>query len=144
MTTEAQQQLTPEQNSEWVRERFQAGNKYLAEQGILTKRVLVKDSRYVAPLVAMWKFEANDGKHWWVVTGDLPTDHVSGKAAKDAREAMRHFALSWQMRAESIFQDKNAANDATQQAFAHRLVNRSEGLYDISNDEKLWQTDPNV
>lgn len=133
--------LTEAEAGAWVKETFQAANKYLAEQGILSHRILTKESRYVAPVVAIWKFETNDGKFCWVINGDLPADHVGEKAASTARDAMRHFALNWQLKAEAIFNDKNLANDKTQQEYAQLLVSRSESLYALSDKNELWQNE---
>ncbi|PTC00575.1 DUF4826 domain-containing protein [Thalassospira xiamenensis] len=138
---QAPQNLTEAEAAAWVKETFQAANKYLAEQGILSHRILTKESRYVAPVVAIWKFETNDGKFCWVINGDLPTDHVGEKAAATARDAMRHFALNWQLKAEAIFNDNNLANDETQQAYAELLVSRSESLYALSDKNELWQNE---
>jgi len=138
---QAPQNLTEAEAAAWVKETFQAANKYLAEQGILSHRILTKESRYVAPVVAIWKFETNDGKFCWVINGDLPTDHVGEKAAATARDAMRHFALNWQLKAEAIFNDKSLANDETQQAYAELLVSRSESLYALSDKNELWQNE---
>jgi hypothetical protein len=32
---------------------------------------------------------------WWVVSGDLPTDYLSGHDATDARTALAAFATRW-------------------------------------------------
>ncbi len=47
--------LTEEQQSAWVREQYQKATKYLAEKGLVTENVAPKDSRYLVPVVAIWK-----------------------------------------------------------------------------------------
>ena len=100
------EQLTAEQReqavSDWVRTQFQKANQYLAEKGILPDNVAVSESRYLTPLMAVWKITAQDRKQYWVISGDLPTDHMALSAAKDAREAVRAFSLQWQLKAEQI------------------------------------------
>lgn len=44
-----------EQLAQWVREQFQKANKHLAENGVLFESVVIEDSRYLAPMVAVWK-----------------------------------------------------------------------------------------
>lgn len=127
-----------EKLGDWVREQFQKANKYLAENGVLFQSVVMEDSRYLAPYLAVWKIQANDGKYYWVISGDLPTDFALQKHANDAREAIRHFSLNWQMKAENIRQSGTKEN--TQLAFADLLQTRAEDLYAMFSDEKLWQS----
>ncbi len=134
------EQLTPEQqeqaNSEWARTQFQKANQYLAEKGILPENVAVSESRYLTPLVAVWKIKAQDRKEYWVISGDLPTDHLALSAAKDAREAVRAFSLHWQLKAEQIM--NSGSVDKTKVDFANLLVNRAHSLYDLFAKEVLW------
>ncbi|WP_233081295.1 DUF4826 family protein [Rheinheimera soli] len=135
-------QLTPEQHeqahNEWVRAQFQKANQYLAEKGILPDTVAVSESRYLTPLMAVWKITAQDRKQYWVVSGDLPTDHLPLSAAKDAREAVRAFSLNWQMKAEQVM--NSGAIDKTKVDFANLLVNRAHSLYDLFDKEELWNS----
>lgn len=129
-------QMSQEEMSAWVREQFQKANKHLAENGILFDSVVTEESRYLAPYVAMWKIKANDGKFFWVITGDLPTDFMPFENEKTARAAIRHFSLTWQLKAENIKRKENA--DATEIEFADILVSRAEGLHRIQAQEGLW------
>ncbi|MGP4763454.1 DUF4826 family protein, partial [Klebsiella pneumoniae] len=63
-----------EQNSAWVRQQFQKANQHLVEKGILPDTVAVSESRYLPPLMAVWKMKAQERKEYWVISGDLPTD----------------------------------------------------------------------
>jgi hypothetical protein len=128
-------QMTEEQQQQWVKDQYQIATKYLAEKGIVTNSVAVEESRYLVPLLALWKLTAMDGQKFWVLCGDLPSDHSSFDIAPNAREALRHFALKWQMQAENLLQAKNE----TQNEFAHLLISRADGLYKLYNDESLWQ-----
>lgn len=139
MAEQQQPQMTDEEASAWVREQFQAANKYLAENGIITDRVLTKESRYLVPYVAVWKFTTQDRKELWLVNGDVPTDVVGAKAAKDAREALRHIAMKWQLKAQAIIDDPKAQQDAEQMKYASYLVSRAEGIHDAVQTESLWQ-----
>lgn len=142
MTTETQQTTNnPEEQMQiWVRERFQECNKYLAEKGILADKVLVDESRYMAPLVALWKVKARDRKVFWVITGQLPADHVPATIASDPRDVLRHFSMSWQLKADAILNAEQ--QDPVQQKFAALLIQRAEALYQLFNDDKYWQSAP--
>jgi hypothetical protein len=134
ITTGQQEQA----NSEWVRAQFQKANQYLAEKGILPDNVAVSESRYLTPLLAVWKITAQDRKQYWVISGDLPTDHLPLSAAKDAREAVRAFSLNWQIKAEHVM--NSGAVDQTKVDFANLLVNRAHSLYDLFEKEELWKS----
>ncbi|GLP97857.1 DUF4826 family protein [Paraferrimonas sedimenticola] len=127
-----------EQEAQWAREQFQKANRFLAEKGIVPDTVKVDESRFLAPLVAVWKLKASAPKgDYWVISGDVPTDCVEVKAAQDAREAMRYFSLQWQLKAQNLV-DSGAVKDPTQAQFAQLLVSRAQGLYELYEDEKVW------
>lgn len=127
-----------QQRAEWVRNQYQKANQYLAGKGIIPDNVAVTESRYLPPLVALWKLNTKDKKSFWVISGDLPTDHMPFSAAATARDAMRSFSLNWQLKAENII--NGGAIDKTQQDFANLLVNRAQGLYELFEDDALWQS----
>ncbi len=126
--------MTEEQQQAWVRESYQGSTKYLADKGLVTQSVNEKESRYLVPLLAVWKLNLLDKTSVWVINGDLPTDHVESSVAATAREAIKHFSLKWQLQADNLL--KNGEKE--QEEFANVLIGRAEGLYRISEDEKLW------
>lgn len=129
-----QKQMTNEEQQKWVRDQYQVATKYLADKGLVTDSVAVEDSRYLIPLVSVWKLKLLDNTKLWVICGDLPTDHSAIDAAPTARDALRHFSLKWQLQAENLRQ----AGGAEQEDFAKILVSRAEGLYKIHENESLW------
>jgi len=129
------EQMSEQQIQLWAREQYQAATKHLADKGLVTSSVMVEDSRYIAPLVAVWKLKLLDNTWVWAISGDLPSDYVAIEAAKTAKEAMRHFSMNWQLKAENIF---NSAPNEEQKMFADILISKAEGLYDLVNDEQLW------
>ncbi|AQS35739.1 hypothetical protein Sps_00541 [Shewanella psychrophila] len=135
LTAEQQEEL----RQEWIREHFQKANHFLAEKGVIPSKVIADESRYLAPYVAVWKMESKQPKKqtFWVMSGDLPSDYVDVKVAATARDALRHFSMMWQLKAENL-QKSGATNEPTQAKFAQLLVSRAESLYHIHNDEKLW------
>lgn len=143
-TSQSPQELTPEQRQQaelaWQRESFQNAQKHLAEKGILPKTIIEKDSRFLAPFFGIWKMRAQNGKTYWVITGNLPSDHAEVSAAKTAREAVRYFSFQWQVKAQQIMQ--NPVQDKTQVDFANLLVNRAHGLYEFFEKDELWKNEP--
>ena len=123
--------------TEWVREQFQKANQYLAGKGILPDNVAVSESRYLPPYFAVWKLNTKEKQSYWVISGDLPTDHIAVSAASNAREAVRAFSLHWQLKAQQIAD--SGLQDKTQHEFANLLVKRAHNLYDMFNKDELWQ-----
>ncbi len=134
---QAAPQLSEEQVSEWVRAQFQKANLHLAEQGILMDNVAVQDSRYLPPYVAVWKINSMDRKSYWVISGDLPTDVIALSGAKDGREALRAFSFRWQLKAQQLME--SGVQDQTGADYVKLLINRAEQLYQLFENEKLWQ-----
>ncbi|OFA31723.1 DUF4826 domain-containing protein [Glaciecola punicea] len=135
--------MTDEINSQealsaWVKQQFQRANKHLAEKGILFDTVVVEESRYMAPEVAVWKIKDTKKNVYWVISGNLPADAISVSVANSAREAIRHFSLSWQLKAQNIM--SSAIVDNTQKEFATLLTEKAEMLYEVQENEKWWQT----
>lgn len=123
--------------SNWVREQFQRANKYLAEQGILFSTVVSEESRYLAPHIAVWKIKDTKNNFYWVICGDVPADALPFKVATNARDAIRHFSLTWQLKADTI--QNNPKSDKTQLAYADLLVNKAEMIYSIQEQQQVWQ-----
>ena len=134
--TEAQAE---QMRQEWVRVHFQKANRFLAEKGVIPSKVLADESRYLAPYLAIWKMESKQPKKqtFWVMSGDLPSDYVDVNVAKTAREAVRHFSMMWQLKAENLHKS-GLTKDPTQAKFANLLISRAESLYRMQADEKLW------
>jgi hypothetical protein len=137
MTEQKNQEMSPEQLSQWVREQFQRANKHLAENGVLFDSVVTEVSRYLAPYVAVWKIKATDKKYYWVISGELPCDFFPFESEANARAAIRRFSMLWQMKAENI--NRLPGTDKTQQDFANLLIAKAEDLYKIQADESIWK-----
>lgn len=133
--------LDEAQISEWVRAQFQKANLFLAEKGILMDSVAVQDSRYLPPMVSVWKINAIDKQSYWVISGDLPTDHIALTAAADAREALRAFSFRWQMKAQQLIEA--GVQDQTAADYVNLLVGRAHSLYDLFENEQIWN-DANI
>lgn len=134
--------MTPEENEAWVRRFYEKAAEYLASKGVIAESFILPESRYLIPLVIVWKIVATEGtkkskkQNYWVITGEVPTDHIAESGAKDARDALRAFALRWQLKAEQILRMENPTDEQSQ--FAHLLIDRANGIYDLFGSDKLW------
>ncbi|SDI78611.1 protein of unknown function [Ferrimonas sediminum] len=131
-----EQQGTEEQR--WIREQFQKANRHMAEKGLIPGKVLDKDSRILPPFVTLWKIQetGSANRRFWVISGDLPTDLLDAQNIPDAREALRHFALNWQLKAENILR---TTQDKTQVEFANLMIARAESMATMHMTDRYWQ-----
>ena len=88
----------PETQACWLAE--QRGNvaRYLQGEGVQHRGVASEPEWFVAPYVSVWTVEsmkAPGAVGWWAISGDLPTDYLSGHDATDARSALAQFARRW-------------------------------------------------
>lgn len=130
-----QKQLTPEQQQQWVRDQYLKATKYLADKGLVTESVADTESRYLVPLMAVWKINLLDKSKIWVLTGDLPTDHLVLENKETARDAVRQFSFKWQVQATPLLD----SGIEEQIKYANLLITKAEGLYDLFSKDELWQ-----
>lgn len=127
--------MTEEQKQAWIREQYLKATKYLADKSLVTESVADKESRYLVPIMAVWKINLLDKTSVWVISGDLPTDHIALNNGEPARDVVRHFSLKWQLQAENLLR----LDDKEQHQFAQLLIGRADGLYKIYEKAELWQ-----
>ncbi|UUO25540.1 DUF4826 family protein [Colwellia sp. M166] len=127
--------MTEEQKQIWIREQYLKATKYLAEKGLVTESVAETESRYLVPVMALWKINLLDKTKVWVVSGDLPTDHIALDKGESARDVVRHFSFKWQLQAENLLR----LDDKEQKQFAEFLIGRADGLYQLYDKDELWQ-----
>lgn len=132
-----QQGMNTEQATVWFNSQVQRAGQYLANQGVILEKVEQDKSTYVAPLFSILKIRSKDRKRFWVIVGDLPTDFIPDSTAKTAREALRHFALHWQLKAEQMIQA--GIRDTVQRDYAQLLVTKAQAIYPFVDNKSLWE-----
>ena len=65
----------------------------------------------------------------WFIAGEAPLDFAPSANANSPRDALRHFAMKWQLDAERI-------DDETKKA---ELIDLAESVYELADDERFWQ-----
>jgi hypothetical protein len=128
-------EMTEEQRQAWIREQYLKATEYLANKGLVTDSVSEKESRYLVPIMALWKINLLDKTQVWVISGDLPTDHIVLNNGESARDVVRHFSFKWQLQAENLLR----IEDKEQHQFAQLLIGRADGLYKLFEKDELWQ-----
>lgn len=134
----ATKKMSEAETQEWVRSQFQRANLHLAEQGIVMDSVAVAESRYLPPLVAVWKIHTLDKQIVWAISGDVPADFVPFSAAPNVREVLRYFSYRWQMKAQQIIEA--GIKEQSTADYVQLLVGRANMLYDMADAQELWQT----
>jgi len=137
---EAEQQF-----KKWSQTEYVKISKFCGSKGYRVSRVVHSKCQSLPPMLAVWYVKTNEKDvDLWVISGEFPTDITSSKIAKNAREALRHFSMSWHIQAakleDGIAEGKfELGDEQTQAKFAKELIARAEGLYDLYNSDKLWE-----
>ncbi|MCP4414576.1 MAG: DUF4826 family protein [Gammaproteobacteria bacterium] len=129
----------------WQQEEYSKLLKYGNHNNLGFVTINQQESTILPPVVAVWNIESQETKtRYWLISGDLPTDHIPEDSAINAREAIRNFAMRWQLKAENILINIEASHDKTEERetkknFAELLISKANGLYDICTKEELWK-----
>lgn len=87
----------------------------------------------------------DSAKAFWVISGDIPTDHLALKQAPSAREAAKHFAMKWQLQAARLAESQSVGRSADDpKVFTEasaELTRKAEALYALTEQDEHWQTE---
>jgi len=123
---------------------------YLSDQGVDHGQVGRWPALHVAPILAIWPIESKQwpGKlGWWVICGDLPTDHVSGCMVHHPRAAMQAFGERWReaaahmARGEPLPDGSRVGRPEDWPSLAPLVASRAEALLDWAADDAWWEAD---
>ncbi len=88
----------PELEAQWLAEQRAKVQKYFQVEGVLHRGVAAEPQWFWPPYASVWTIESMEAPGtvgWWAISGDLPTDYLSGRDATDARTALDAFADRW-------------------------------------------------
>jgi hypothetical protein len=134
----------PFNEQEWVNNQYGAVLSYCSRKQLNVTSVNDKESAILPPIIAIWLVESKSTKeNYWVISGDLPLDHIPTKLAANPRDVVRYFSLSWQLKSDrlmaSLEADQPQLGDSGKQTdFADLLVSRAEMLADLAGNDKIW------
>jgi hypothetical protein len=135
----------------WAQDQMQAMARHLMTAGVVVKDEVKVEARWHYPFRIMvaqaWGRRTPDEK-FWLIGGDVPLDHVESRAATDARAALRHFALRWQVQGARI---KSGDRDVTPEAkrselrvnwseIGDTLARNAEFVYALADDDRNWES----
>lgn len=88
----------PRVEAQWLSEQRESVQRYLQSEGVRHRGVAPESDSFIAPYVSVWTIESMKTPGvigWWAISGDVPTDYLSGLDATDARSALAAFARRW-------------------------------------------------
>ena len=135
----------------WAQEQMQAMGKHLASRGLISKDEVRVEARWNYPfrilLAEAWGAKSAHEK-FWVIAGDVPVDHIERGLTADARTALKHFALRWQMQGAQVKSaDRDIAPDQQRSKLrvnwtevGDTLAEKAEFIYALADDERNWES----
>jgi hypothetical protein len=135
------------QEEQWVNAQRDAAIAYLQKENVDHLGVGEWPAFHVSPYVAIWAVQskADPGRvGWWVITGDCPSDYISGAGITNPREAMIKFSNNWKAYSVSMKDGRNpldieVGNDANRRELGTLLETRSEILEEWAKDVDMWR-----
>lgn len=114
----------------WIREQLDAAVGKINELQVFDDPFIESKPAWVLPmqiLVGKVRAQSDPRSFSWFVCGEVPLDHVDAAAATSPREALRHFAMKWQIDASRLDPDAAAS-----------LIDDAQSLYNLTEDDRLW------
>lgn len=137
---------TEEQEARWLAAERQRVEEYLEAEGLEHGALPSEPELHMAPHLALWLVAGPraEGGSWWVVSGDVPTDHVSSQRAPDARQALRSLSKKWRtaasvMAARTDADNADHAGPEESRRVAEQLFDRARRLWDLAAQDDLWE-----
>lgn len=144
-----------ETNTETDKEAIRAWFKPLLDNVVMEMQVrnVVSGTAVEASPVWMFPYKILIAKVWglgqknrftWTIAGEaIITDHIPGKMAAAPRDAVRHFALKWQMDADRLIALANSNTPVEGKrehlgAYANKLIRDAEALYQLTEQDGIW------
>jgi hypothetical protein len=135
----------------WAQAQMQAMAKHLATAGLVVKDEVRIEARWHYPfriLVAQGYGRRTPEEKFWLIGGDVPLDHVEARAATDARAALRHFALRWQVQGARVKSgDRDLSPEAARSELrvnwseiGDALARNAEFVYALAEDDRNWES----
>lgn len=130
--TDDNQQHEADAIREWTKSVFAQGVQAILDKGVIPFEVVKAKPSWALPktlVIGQIRDTEHSDSFVWIICGGVPADFVGSAAAATPRDAARHFSLKWQLDATHIA-------DAT---LAETLIAQAENLYQIAEDDRLWQ-----
>lgn len=131
----------------WIKTQRDAAVWKLIKQGNIESLMVEAKPAWVFPfqiLIGKIRAQGESQQFEWFICGEVPTDFLGSSAAATPRDAARHFAMKWQLQA-ARHQDAadqeptEPGSKSSQDDPGNQLADKAGGLYELVDDERLWQ-----
>jgi hypothetical protein len=140
-----------EELNSWIKTQLNIAVQKLMKNGNIDSLIVEAKPAWVLPfqiLIGRIRAQGQSNEFDWFICGEVPMDYLESTVASSPREAARHFAMKWQLGAaryqELVDQaSSDDAADTSRQDAIEQLVEKSEALYALADDTRLWMQDLN-
>ncbi|MFK8015295.1 MAG: DUF4826 family protein [Gammaproteobacteria bacterium] len=128
----------------WVREQHDQMARYAVRLELIGEDAEGLPIWSIPHQVFLGRFydKTNAQAGYWYVGGSVPSDHIERHLAPDAREAVRYFALKWQLQAAQI-EEGGGDNVVEERAdfadVASNLARAAEMLVSCVENDDYWK-----
>src|SRR5579871_3635872 len=137
----------PKLEADWLAKQRETVLEYLQNEGVRHRGVASDPEWFLAPYVSIRIVESMTtpgATGWWAISGDLPTDYLSGNDAANARDAMAAFASRWHQVSAYMLRGERHPTvtigpPGKEREFGDLLSRRAGILENWANDDKMWQ-----
>lgn len=114
---------------DWVKQQLETAVYDLMERGIFDELLIEAKPAWALPeslVIGQARVKGKVTNFFWVLCGDAPTMCIEGAVAPSPRQALRHFAYTWQ---------RNIGADSPENT---ELIQKAEALFQLSEIDDLW------
>ena len=117
---------------DWIRQLVDDAVRGAGDAGIAEDALVEARPAWALPnrlLVGQVRDQTNPRSFHWFICGEVPLDFLPDTNAPTPRDALRHFAMKWQL-------DAERTDDAAKK---EELIELAESIYELADDERVWQ-----
>jgi hypothetical protein len=117
---------------EWMQDQLNIATEHIGKRGLIDGPLIDVKPEWTLPfslLVGRARAHLDPATFMWFICGEVPLDCIDGAVAENPRDAIRHFAIKWQLDA-----DKTGSPEQSR-----RLIHLAESLYPLAENDRLWQ-----
>jgi hypothetical protein len=136
----------PQLEAQWLIKQRNIVQGYLQSEGVKHQGVASEPDWFIAPYVSVWRVDSLTKPGvvgWWAISGDLPTDYLSGHDANDARTALAAFPARWREVSDYMLRGEYHPTviigpPEMRRELGDLLSRRSKIFEEWAEDDKMW------
>ena len=136
----------PKLEAQWLAKQRDTVLRYLQDEGVRHRGVASEPEWFIAPYVSIWTVESMNtpgAVGWWAISGDLPTDYLSGDDATNVRTALVAFASRWREVSGYMLRGErhptvNIGPPDNRRELGDLLNRRAEIIEEWADDDEMW------